>query len=262
MSTIDEYYGYESDDSNSTNSSENDEKKDEVSSDEEDEIIIEEGSDTGSDLEEEYDKDIEVDYFTGGKKSSSSSSSSSKETSKKQTSSSSPPLSPSSPPTSPTSPPPPPSSPSSRSTETRDIQDDDDDSNYEEDINENYLQKMEIEMNKSYINQYHPECINHNYNEINTLSKIIRDGNNNIVDPFHKTLPFLTKYEKTRVIGMRANQINNGAPVFIKVPENIIDGYIIAEMELKEKKIPFIIRRPLNNGGFEYWNLRDLEILI
>ena len=51
----------------------------------------------------------------------------------------------------------------------------------------------------------------------------------------------------------------SGANPFIKVPENIIDGYIIAEMELKEKLIPFIIRRPLPNGTSEYWNIKDLE---
>ena len=45
------------------------------------------------------------------------------------------------------------------------------------------------------------------------------------------------------------------------IPNNIIDGVIIAEMELKEKKIPFIIRRPIPNGGSEYWKVEDLEVL-
>jgi DNA-directed RNA polymerase I, II, and III subunit RPABC2 len=71
----------------------------------------------------------------------------------------------------------------------------------------------------------------------------------------------LTKYEKTRVLGQRAKQIEYGAIPFVKVPENIIEPHIIAELELQEKKIPFIIRRPLPNGSFEYWNLKDLEIL-
>jgi hypothetical protein len=30
-------------------------------------------------------------------------------------------------------------------------------------------------------------------------------------------------------------------------------------MELKQKRIPFIIRRPLPNGGSEYWRVQDLE---
>ena len=92
------------------------------------------------------------------------------------------------------------------------------------------------------------------------VSKTIRDNNNVIVDDNHKTIPILTKYEKTRILGQRAKQINNGANPYINVPENIIDGYLIAEMELKEKKIPFIIRRPIPNGKFEYWKVKDLEI--
>ena len=35
----------------------------------------------------------------------------------------------------------------------------------------------------------------------------------------------------------------------------------IAEEELKQKKIPFIIRRPLPNGASEYWKVKDLEML-
>ena len=30
-------------------------------------------------------------------------------------------------------------------------------------------------------------------------------------------------------------------------------------MELQQKRIPFIIRRPLSNGSCEYWNVKDLE---
>jgi DNA-directed RNA polymerase I, II, and III subunit RPABC2 len=132
----------------------------------------------------------------------------------------------------------------------------DDDSEYED---ENYLQKFNNEINKNYIMEFHPECISHNYDEIAALSKVTRDDFNIIIDPFHKTVPYLTKYEKTRVLGQRAKQIECGAKPLVKVPENIIDSYIIAELELQQKKIPFIIRRPIPSGGSEYWNLKDLE---
>ena len=131
----------------------------------------------------------------------------------------------------------------------------DDDDEYEE----NYLQKFDSEVNKNYIYDFHPECLNHNNDEIEKLSKVIRDENNIIIDPLHRTLPYLTKYEKARVLGQRAKQIEVGAKPLVKVPENIIDGYIIAELELREKKIPFIIKRPIPGGAFEYWHLRDLE---
>ena len=135
----------------------------------------------------------------------------------------------------------------------------DDDADNEDD--ENYNQKFNEDVNKKYISDYHPECLIHNYDEIALLTTIVRDSNNIIIDNLHKTIPFLTKYEKARILGQRAKQIDSGATPFVKVPDNIIDGYIIAEMELQEKKIPFIIRRPIPGGGSEYWNLKDLENL-
>ena len=135
----------------------------------------------------------------------------------------------------------------------------DDEADDEDD--ENYNQKFNEDVNKKYISDYHPECLIHNYDEIALLTTIIRDSNNIIIDDLHKTIPFLTKYEKARILGQRAKQIDSGATPFVKVPDNIIDGYIIAEMELQEKKIPFIIRRPIPGGGSEYWNLKDLENL-
>lgn len=136
-----------------------------------------------------------------------------------------------------------------------DTDDDDDD----EDYNENYLQKFDAEVHNNYIVSNHPECLMHNYDEIEIFTTIVRNENNIIIDDLHKTIPFLTKYEKTRILGQRAKQINNGSRPLVNVPDNVIDGYIIAELELQQKRIPFIIRRPLPNGGMEYWNVKDLE---
>ena len=137
----------------------------------------------------------------------------------------------------------------------------DDDAGDDDDDDENYHQKFNEDVNKKYISDYHPECLIHNYDEIALLTTVVRDTNNIIIDDLHKTIPFLTKYEKARILGQRAKQIDSGATPFVKVPDNIIDGYIIAEIELQEKKIPFIIRRPIPGGGSEYWNLKDLENL-
>ena len=137
-----------------------------------------------------------------------------------------------------------------------------DDEGDEDDDDEDYLQKFDRDIKKNYIVDYHPECMIHNYEEISALTKVVRDKDNMIVDPLHRTIPYLTKYERTRVLGQRAKQINLGARPFVKVPENIIDGHLVAEMELTQKRIPFIIRRPLpGNSGSEYWNLKDLEII-
>ena len=56
-------------------------------------------------------------------------------------------------------------------------------------------------------------------------------------------------------------ELNNDSKPYISVNENIIDNYIIANKELEEKKLPFIIQRPIPNNTFEYWKLEDLEII-
>ena len=146
--------------------------------------------------------------------------------------------------------------------EEDDDDDDDDDEDDEDDDNEkeDYLQKFDKNFRNEFIKQYHPESNTHNYEQVKHLTQITREGER-IIDSIHKTLPFLTKYEKTRVLGQRAKQINAGARPMIDVPQNIMDGYIIAKLELEQKKIPFIIKRPLPNGECEYWNLADLEMI-
>jgi DNA-directed RNA polymerases I, II, and III subunit RPABC2 len=139
---------------------------------------------------------------------------------------------------------------------------DDDDDDDDDELNESYLKKFDRELNDNYLVNTHPECIQHNYDEVLALSNVIRNKDNIIIDDLHRTIPYLTKYEKARILGQRAKQINSGAIPFVRVPENVIDGYLIAELELKAKRIPFIIRRPLPNGGSEYWKVNDLEDII
>jgi DNA-directed RNA polymerase I, II, and III subunit RPABC2 len=124
-----------------------------------------------------------------------------------------------------------------------------------------YIQQFEDQVKEQVIANHHPELLVQNYDEVEALSVAVRDTRGIIIDPLHRTVPFLTKYEKTRVLGERAKQINGGAKPFIETGPTIIDGYLIALAELEQRKIPFIIRRPLNNGGSEYWKLRDLEII-
>jgi DNA-directed RNA polymerase I, II, and III subunit RPABC2 len=132
----------------------------------------------------------------------------------------------------------------------------------DDDNDESKLKKFDKELREDYLVNFHPESLIQNYDEIYNLARVVRDANGVIVDSLHKTLPMLTKYEKTRILGQRAKQINDGATPFVKVPEGVIDGYLIAIRELEEKKIPFIIRRPLPNRGSEYWMVEDLEIVI
>ncbi|KAI5194479.1 hypothetical protein E4T38_09565 [Aureobasidium subglaciale] len=109
------------------------------------------------------------------------------------------------------------------------------------------------------------------------------------------TTPYMTKYERARVLGTRALQIRNGrekeigiqpgcqrqdrekrmrrciggakdwadkiysmnAPVLVDV-EGETDPLQIAIKELREKKIPLVVRRYLPDGWYEDWTCEEL----
>ena len=74
------------------------------------------------------------------------------------------------------------------------------------------------------------------------------------------TSKYLSKYEKTRILGIRALQISTGSPPTIDIG-NETDALKIAEMELLEKKIPIVIRRYLPNGKYEDWKANELSLI-
>jgi len=80
-----------------------------------------------------------------------------------------------------------------------------------------------------------------------------------IVRKERKTIPILSKYERTRIVGERAIQISMGAPPLVEVG-NLENPADIAEKELREKKIPYIIKRVLPNGIVELWSVDELRI--
>ncbi len=157
---------------------------------------------------------------------------------------------------------------------------------FEEEMDDWDEEDGEMEMNAAFKKLYatHPEC-NLDYVEsvvtnvplkvappkrqsaLEAAEKILAEGaadstpDDDVivgVDPHHKTYPFLTQYERTRVIGFRANQLSQGAEPFIVVPDHVSDVREIARLELAAKRLPFIIKRPLPNGKYEYWRLQDL----
>jgi len=134
------------------------------------------------------------------------------------------------------------------------LSDESDEEETEKDVIENYIEKDIFQI-------YHPQIKQINNQELQSLIKIKRNEDGLIYDEKHKTIPILTRYEKSKIIGLRAKQINSGGDLFIKAPANIIDGITLAKMELKQKKIPFIVRRPLPNGKNEYWDINDLDIM-
>jgi DNA-directed RNA polymerase I, II, and III subunit RPABC2 len=106
--------------------------------------------------------------------------------------------------------------------------------------------------------------------EDNSILNKIRDNKLEIVgfsktyDNYYSqnkiTKPFITKYERAKILGVRAEMIASGAKPVINVPKGITIAYDIALLEYKAKKIPLLIRRHLPNGSYEDWRLEDLVI--
>ncbi|KAK3322263.1 RNA polymerase, subunit omega/K/RPB6 [Apodospora peruviana] len=71
------------------------------------------------------------------------------------------------------------------------------------------------------------------------------------------TTPFMTKYEKARILGTRALQISMNAPVLVDL-EGETDPLQIAIKELREKKIPLVVRRYMPDGYYEDWTCEEL----
>ncbi|KAJ7515491.1 hypothetical protein O6H91_22G015400 [Diphasiastrum complanatum] len=74
-----------------------------------------------------------------------------------------------------------------------------------------------------------------------------------------KTTKYMTKYERARVLGTRALQISMNAPVMVEL-EGETDPLEIAMKELRERKIPFTIRRYLPDGSYEDWGVDELIV--
>ncbi|KAI0034168.1 RNA polymerase, subunit omega/K/RPB6 [Vararia minispora EC-137] len=71
------------------------------------------------------------------------------------------------------------------------------------------------------------------------------------------TTPYLTKYERARILGTRALQISMNAPILVPL-DGETDALQIAIKELSQRKIPLIIRRYLPDGSFEDWSVSEL----
>jgi DNA-directed RNA polymerase I, II, and III subunit RPABC2 len=113
-----------------------------------------------------------------------------------------------------------------------------------------------------YLLEQHPELMP-DYEETVLERMIIQDAYPPTAkkDRRHATAPFLTLYEKTKVLSFRASQLAHGSTPFVDVPEYLTDVYEIARMELEAKRLPYILKRPLPDGSYEYWSIGDLLIL-
>ncbi|KAG5982379.1 hypothetical protein E4U43_003236 [Claviceps pusilla] len=92
-------------------------------------------------------------------------------------------------------------------------------------------------------------------NALKNGEKSIKDKK--IPENERSTTPYMTKYERARILGTRALQISMNAPVLVDL-EGETDPLQIAIKELREKKIPLIVRRYLPDGYYEDWTCEEL----
>lgn len=98
-------------------------------------------------------------------------------------------------------------------------------------------------------------------------SKVIFDDYSKVIANLDKekiSKPIMTKYEFDQVISLRANQLALGSPAFVNIQGTTIKSNMefrqVALKELKEGKLPYILKRPLPNNRYEYFRIGDLDM--
>ena len=130
-----------------------------------------------------------------------------------------------------------------------DIDEADEDIHITEDEDEKNTIKQEEDEDGDILLNFEPEIIDYS---------LIDEEDINIIVESKTTKPFLTKYEKVKLLAFRTNQIARGAKPMIKIQYNM-SSKNIAKAELNERVIPLLLLRPIPNGKAELWNIRELE---
>ncbi len=118
---------------------------------------------------------------------------------------------------------------------------DDDNETYEDEI---YDEEQDDEQDEE--NDTTHSFIDHELDNDSKIQYIIKSDNK-------ITSNILTIYEVTELIGIRATQISNGAPVFTDVSD-INDPIEMAKLELKNNKCPLYVKRYLGLDKYELWD--------
>lgn len=111
-------------------------------------------------------------------------------------------------------------------------------------------------------------------NNMNSVNQNLLSYKNPLIDESSKIMASLDKpkisklimtiYEFNQIIGLRTTQLSLGAIPFVKIENNIksnIELRKIAVEELKQGKLPLIIKRPLPNNKFEFVRVKDLDLV-
>ena len=81
----------------------------------------------------------------------------------------------------------------------------------------------------------------------------------------YRSTPVMTKYEFNQMISLRVTHLANGAIPFVQMPEDMkvvsnMELRRIALMELREGKLPYLVKRTMPNNKIEYWKIKDMDL--
>lgn len=124
-----------------------------------------------------------------------------------------------------------------------------------DDKDEEDEEEKEIEIENIENDEDEEDCIYDEFynNEKTNKSKKINDDDRISINR-------LTKYEKTKIICARSQQIENGSKIMLNYEGDInkLQSIQIAELELQNNVIPILIKRFLPNGDYEVWKVSEL----
>jgi DNA-directed RNA polymerase subunit K/omega len=134
----------------------------------------------------------------------------------------------------------------------------------EEEVFENDVVQFKADDIKETVKSWHPQESIPNWETIRPLLTVHRTEGEQVVDDQHHSFFKLTKFEFTKILGLRKQQLDGGAEAFLET--DLTDTYQIALEEMRQKLLPFVICRPFPTcpdypPKMEYFRLSDLENL-
>lgn len=81
----------------------------------------------------------------------------------------------------------------------------------------------------------------------------------------YQSLPIMTKYEFDQLISLRTTHLSRSALPLVPLPDDFriesnMDLRRIALMEMREGKLPYLVKRVLPNGKAEYWKIKQMDL--
>jgi hypothetical protein len=85
------------------------------------------------------------------------------------------------------------------------------------------------------------------------------------LNSLNRSSPLMTKYEFNQLVGLRTTHIARGSPIFVTLNEDLnihtnMGLRTIAQKELLEGRLPYIVKRTLPTGKIEYWRVKDMDL--